>query len=72
MINEETRRKLREMCLEDLIHVLDMQDGDPAFVGMPFDERIQMAVDYTWQEKYNDRVKRMLRQAHFREPFPKK
>ncbi len=68
MINEETRRKLREMCLEDLIHVLDMQDGDPAFVGMPFDERIQMAVDYTWQEKYNDRVKRMLRQAHFRFP----
>jgi DNA replication protein DnaC len=68
MINDETRRKLREMCLEDMIKSLDIQDADPFYAPLSFDDRIKMLVDYTYQEKYNDRVKRLFRQAHFRFP----
>lgn len=68
MINEETRRKLREMCLEDMIKIFDVQDTDIAYSSLPFDERIKIAVDYTYQEKYNDKVKRLIKQAKFRMP----
>jgi DNA replication protein DnaC len=68
MINEETRRKLREMCLEDMITVLDLQNADTAYAMLPFDDRIKMLVDYVYQEKYNGKVKRLMKQAHFRFP----
>lgn len=68
MINEETRRKLREMSLEDMITIVDIQDADIAYSSLPFDERIKIAVDYTYQEKYNDKVKRLIKQAKFRIP----
>jgi DNA replication protein DnaC len=68
MINEETRRKLREMGLEDMIKILDVQDTDIAYSSLAFDERIKIAVDYTYQEKYNDKVKRLIKQAKFRIP----
>ncbi len=68
MINEETRRKLREMSLEDMIKILDIQDTEIAYSSLPFDERIKIAVDYTYQEKYNDKVKRLIKQAKFRIP----
>jgi DNA replication protein DnaC len=62
MINEETRRKLREMSMEDMI------DRDIAYTALPFDERIKLLVDYAYQEKYNDKVKRLHKQARFRIP----
>src|SRR5208283_4780068 len=68
MINEETRRKLREMCLEDMIIAIDRQDSDLAYSSLPFDDRMKLLVDYTYQEKYNDKVKRLLNQAKFRIP----
>jgi DNA replication protein DnaC len=37
-------------------------------VNLPFDERIKMLVDYVFQEKYNGKVKRLLKQARFRIP----
>src|SRR5450756_1823179 len=66
MINEETRRKLREMSLEEMITVLDMQSADPTYAGLPFDERIKMLVDYIYQEKYNGKVKRPVSYTHLR------
>lgn len=68
MINDETRRKLREMALEDMITALDLQDKDSIYTNLPFDERIKMLVDYVYQEKYNGKVKRLLKQARFRIP----
>lgn len=68
MINDETRRKLREMNLEEMITVLDLQSADNTFTALPFDDRIKMLVDYIYQEKYNGKVKRLLKQAHFRIP----
>ena len=41
MINEETRRKLREINLGEAIKGLEVQQADPATIALPFDERMQ-------------------------------
>ena len=50
MINEETRRKLREINLGEAIKGLEVQQADPATIALPFDERMQRLVDYIYQE----------------------
>ena len=56
MINEETRRKLREINLGEAIKGLEVQQADPATIALPFDERMQRLVDYIYQEKYNGKI----------------
>ena len=68
MINEETRRKLREMSLEEMITALDLQAKDIRYASLPFEERIKMMVDYVYQEKYTSKVKRLMKGARFRIP----
>ena len=58
MINEETRRKLREINLDEAIKGLEVQQADPATIALPFDERMQRLVDYIYQEKYNGKIQR--------------
>ena len=46
MVNDETKRKLRELTLDGLIDALNIQDENPAlFTAMPFDERFELAID---------------------------
>ena len=68
MIHDETKRKLRELNLPELIAALEMQQYDNSCTTLPFDERIQRLVDYLYQEKYNDKVKRLIRLSKFRLP----
>ena len=68
MINEETRRKLRELSLEEMITALDIQDQDSNYLHLPFEDRIKILVDYVYQEKYTNKVKRLLKCARFRIP----
>lgn len=68
MINDETRRKLREMSMEAMIFGLELQSNDNSYTALPFDDRIKMLVDYVYQEKYNGKVQRLLKQARFRIP----
>lgn len=68
MINEETRRKLRELSLEEMITALDLQEKDSGYLQLPFEDRMKMLVDYVYQEKYTGKVKRLLKGAHFRIP----
>jgi len=68
MINEETKRKLREMNIGEFIAALESQQNDPGYVSLTFDERFQRAVDYLYQEKYNGRIQRLITQAKFRIP----
>ena len=44
MINEETRRKLREINLGEAITGLEVQQADPATIALPFDERMQRLI----------------------------
>ena len=48
MLSEETRRKLREMYLGELVRALDLQEKQPQYLGLSFDERMSLAVDYTF------------------------
>lgn len=68
MINDETRRKLRELNLGEIISALDLQQKDVNTVTLPFDERMQRIVDYLYQEKYNSKIQRLMKLSRFRLP----
>lgn len=68
MVNEETRRKLRELNLGEAVAGLEMQQSEPGTIGLPFDERLQRLVDYIYQEKYNSRIQRLIKAARLRFP----
>ena len=66
MLSEETRRKLREMNLGELVEALDLQKTQPEYLALTFDERMNIAVDYTYSAKYNAKVHRLISAAKFR------
>jgi DNA replication protein DnaC len=67
MISDETKRKLRELNLDELIDILGIQDNSSTlYTGMAFDERLNMAIDSLYQQKNNSRAKRLMKQARFR------
>lgn len=68
MLNDETKRKLRELNIGEVIEAIDFQNRDPATIALPFEERIQRMVDYLYQEKYNGKIQRLIKAARFRFP----
>ena len=68
MINDESKRKLRELNLAELIDALELQQSQPETLRLRFDERMQRAIDYVYQEKYNGRIQRMIKSARLRFP----
>lgn len=67
MISDETKRKLRELGLDELNEILKVQDKDQAlYTSMPFDERLNLAIDGLYQYKNNSRAKRLIKQAKLR------
>lgn len=68
MLNDETKRKLRQMNIGEFIDAIDLQDRDTRTMGLSFDERLQELVDSVYQEKYNNRVQRLVKSAKFRIP----
>ena len=56
MIDNETVRKLRQLDLSEFVDTLEMQEMDQDTRHLPFDERLQLSIDYLYQEKYNKRV----------------
>lgn len=68
MINNETRRKLEELNLSELIQALEIQEQQVSCQALPFEDRMQLLVDYVYQEKYTNKVKRLNKMAKFRYP----
>lgn len=68
MINDETKRKLRELNMSELVSGLELQQTEPAIVSLSFDERIQRVVDYVYQAKYNSKIQRLIKSARLRFP----
>jgi DNA replication protein DnaC len=66
MVNDETRRKLRETGWGAAIQALETQESDMRCASMPFDDRLQMLADCVFQEKLNARVERLIKAAGFR------
>lgn len=56
VIDNETIRKLRLLDLGELVDTLEMQEMDGDTRQLAFDERLQLSIDYLYQEKYNKRV----------------
>lgn len=68
MINDETKRKLDLMSMHSLVEAFEVQEKEILYNSMTFDERINSAVDHAYQIKYNEKVKGLIRSAHFRYP----
>lgn len=68
MINDETKRKLRLLNLPEMVDILEYQQKDPFSMGLSFDERLQRIADYVYQEKYNNKIKRLIKSARLRFP----
>lgn len=68
MIDDETRRKLHEMGMSEMLGALDMQETDRTCMALAFDERVRMAVDYVYEEKHAASVKRLPGRARLRFP----
>lgn len=68
MIDEETRRKLREMGMSEMVDALDLQEADRTCMSMPFDERVRMMVDHAHEAKRASSVKRLTQRARLRFP----
>ena len=67
MISDETKRKLRELGLDEMNDILKIQDSDSAlYTSMHFDERLNLAIDSLYQCKNNNRSKRLVKQAQLR------
>lgn len=68
MINDETKRKLRELNLSEIINALEIQQSDVNAITLPFDERFQQISDFLYQEKYNSKIQRLIKLSKFRLP----
>jgi len=66
MMNDETKRKLRELNLSEIITAIEIQSQDIAYTSLTFDDRIQRIVDYLYQEKYNSKIQRLIKLSKFR------
>ena len=66
MLNEETRRKLRELNLSELIEAIDSQSQDASYITLSFEDRMKMVVDFVYQKKYNSKVQRLIKMSKFR------
>lgn len=68
MINDETKRKLRELNMSELITGIELQQLEPETLQQSFDDRMQRLVDYAYQEKYNAKIQRLIKSAKLRFP----
>ncbi len=69
MISDESRRKLREMQLEQMVEAFDNQEANrETYLSMSFDARLNLLIAECYTAKNNDRVKRLLRCAKLRYP----
>ena len=68
MLNDETKRKIRELNIGEIITALEFQEKEPEMMSLSFDERLQRVIDYLYQEKYNSKIQRLIRIARFRLP----
>lgn len=68
MLDEQTRKKLREMQVPEIVDVCDIHDKEETYAVLPFDERMRHVVDYVYEEKKVATVKRLISRARLRFP----
>jgi DNA replication protein DnaC len=69
MINDETKRKLRELALDDFVEVLnDQERNDDYYTSLSFSDRLNLVVDDFYNRKNATRSKRLINSAKLRYP----
>ena len=69
MINDETKRKLRELHLDEMIQAFEEQDKYHShYASLSFDDRLNAAVDYLYCTKNSVKTQKLIRSAKFRIP----
>ena len=68
MTGDETRRKLRETSMSEMVDALDLREGDRTIMSVPFDERVRMVVDHAWEAKRASSARRLTQRARLRFP----
>ena len=66
MMWEDTKQKLYDLNLAELVTAVEEQEKNPQYASMTFNERLDLAIDAVYQSKYNSQVKRLLTQAKLR------
>ena len=65
MTNQTTIDKLLEMRLHTMAEAFRIQSNDPEMKDIPFDDRFGMIVDLEYNERKNNRLKRLIQRAGF-------
>lgn len=65
-IDNKTIRKLRQLDLNECVDTLEMQEMDRETRQLSFDERLQLIIDYLYQEKFNKRVSGLIKRSKLR------
>jgi len=68
MLDPETKRKARELAIPGFLDAVELVASDPSYAGLAFDDKMKVVVDYSYQEKLNAQVTRLIRNARFRFP----
>ena len=66
MIDSNTRIKLSELKMDELIGILDAQERVPEFLSMPFDERLQYAICDYHAAKVQEKMEGLVNKANFK------
>ena len=66
-MNNETKRKLNVLGIKELVEAIELQeDNTSKFLPLSFDDRLNLAVDYLYQAKYNEKIQRRIKIAKLR------
>jgi DNA replication protein DnaC len=67
-MNTQITNSLKELRLPAMAAEYRRQEELPATAALPFDDRLSMLTCAEEEARYNNKVERLLRQAHLREP----
>lgn len=68
MRNEETLRKLIDLRLGGMAELYKEQAKNTEYADMTFDQRFNLLVDYEYSKRQSNKLKRLIKQATFKEP----
>ena len=66
MTNESTLTKLHEMRLNSMADQYNDQLLNPKYKDLSFEERVSLLVDVEWSWRKNNKLDRLIRNAHLR------
>ena len=66
MMREDTKQKLYDLNLAELVTAMEEQEKNPQYASISFTECLDLAIDEVYQSKNNGQVKRLLTQEKLR------